>query len=170
MTDTMQPTLERIARSRSSYQAPEKGQKVAREYGRFRPWFETMASKADIDGPLILAASDLDCYWRIANDTRGITCSYGDQRWSTPIAHMSMADLLKPERREQCHQRVIAAQAAVEDPIEWDALICMIKRDDGDMSEAGRYVGHSASYAKKAGPRLVKRGLTKLAVHWGYYK
>jgi hypothetical protein len=164
------PTPERINRQRESYQPPSRDQKTDRPYGQFRPWFETLSRKADIPGPSILAASDLDLYWRQAHDARGITCSYGDQRWSTPIAHMSMEQLLKPERRELAHQRLKAARAAVA-PREWDALECMIKRDDGDLGEAGRYLGAASDrWARELGSRLVKNGLHTLARHWGYVK
>lgn len=170
-TAALAPTPERIRHQRSSYQKPETGQKVQRSYGRFRPWFETLGNKATLDGPMLLAASDVDFYWRVAHDTRGITCSYGDQRWSTPIAHMSMAELLKPERRELAHQRLKAAEAAVNNAREWDALTCMIKRDDGSMMDAGYYVGaKSEIWAKQLGARLVKAALFKLSVHFGYQK
>lgn len=163
------PTPERIRQSRRSYQPPAKDQKSQREYGRFAPWFETMGRKTNIDGPSLLAASDLDLYWRSVHDARGITCSYGDQRWSTPVAHMSTAELLRPERRELHRQRLNAARDAV-GTIGWDALEAMIKRDDGDLTEAGIYLGYAPAYAQKVAPRIVKDALYRLACLWGYQR
>lgn len=170
-TAALAPTPERIRHQRSSYQKPEQGQKTSRPYGRFAPWFETMARKATVDGPMQLAASDIDFIWRVANSVPGLISSYGDQRWSTPVEHMSPEELLRPERRAEAYRKLQSAKDAVNDTAQWSAIECMIRRDDGDMTEAGHWVGYQSVHsARRHGARLVKAALVKLSWHFGYVK
>lgn len=165
MTDTLTATDEWIARHGDRYEPPVQSQTVKRDYGRLRPWYETMALKGGLRPEHAMAARDLDMYWHVVNDSRGVCASYGDQRWNgTPIGQTSAYKLLGPEWRETCRARLADAKS-IANAREWDYLMSCIEGNDTFAS-----IGRQRGCKPETVARIVRAVLHRLSIHWGYFR
>lgn len=167
--DTITPTPERIAKDRSSYQRPEVSQTTKREYGRFRPWYETMEAKGSITAEQAMAAREFDTSWHAVHDERGIVGGYGQSRADgTPVSQLDMRKLLGPEWREHCRSRLIAARNMLE-PRTWDALAHCLATN-GSLRDVAVLLNISGadSTMRAAAGKLVRQALHELSVLWGF--
>ena len=170
MSETISPTDEFRRHYGDRYEAPERSQTAKREYGRLRPWYETLALKGAIREEHAMAARDLDMYWHAVNDATGVCASYGDQRWNgTPPSQLTSYRLLGPEWRETCRQRLKDAKATM-DPVQWDILMNCIENNDGCLQAGYRAGAVSKSNAIAKGGRVIRTALHILATHWGYFR
>lgn len=170
MSETISPTHEFQRQYGDRYEAPEHSQTVKREYGRLRPWYETLALKKAIRDEHAMAARDLDMYWHAVNDATGVCGAYGDQRWNgTPVGQLDSYRLLGPEWRETCRQRLKDAKSIV-DGKTWDILCAAIERNES-LESLGRSLGRkSKTQAIEIAGRVIRSGLHQLATHWGYFR
>ncbi len=169
MTITNEPTRERIRQGRGTYQAPETSQTARREYGRFRPWYETLEAKGSITSDQAMAAREFDMAYHTINDATGVVGSYGNQRWNgTPVGQLDMQGLIGPEWREHCRGKIKAAHNMLEDR-EWKALISCISTN-GSLKDTAilLHIGGSASTMRANAGKLVRQALHELSILWGF--
>ena len=166
------PTRERIRHSGDRYLAPATDQKFARPYGRVRSCWDMMeiargGAEPVLDPEQAMAGREVSMLWGSVFAPRGITGSYGSQRWNgTPVAQL--ASLLAPEWRETCRRRLIQAELSVAEAEDWHALIAVVSRD-GTARDAGRALGYGGRSAQiKRGVESLRRSLGQLAVHFGF--
>lgn len=168
MSETISPTDEFVRRYGDRYEAPEQSQTVKREYGRLRPWYETLALKGAIRDEHAMAARDLDMYWHAVNDATGVCGAYGDQRWNgTPVGQLSSYRLLGPEWRETCRARLAEAKGYLDDR-SWIFLSACIEHNES-AEAVGRRFGYR-SKAQVVAARVIRNALHNLATRWGYFR
>lgn len=169
MTTALGPTKERIAKSKASYQPPEVSQAARREYGRFKPWYETLEAKGAITAEQALAAREFDQCWHMVHDERGTVGAYGQQRWNgTPVGQLDMPQLIGPEWREHCRSKITGARNMLQDRY-WDALVHCLTTN-GSLKDTAILLnigGTERSMIRSAG-KLVRQALHELSIMWGF--
>lgn len=168
-SDHIMPTRERIRHAGDRYVNPCIDRSTCRPYGRVSSWHEVMCNKRTITPEQAMAARELEMLCYGANRPHGAcTSGYGDRApRSTPMQHMSDNQLLAPEWRATCHNRLNAARSRVS-PRSWAALMYAVA-NDADTKTIGYYLGStSASSAYRTGGTAIRDGLHALAVHWQF--
>jgi len=150
------------------YEAPHTSQTVRREYGRIRPWYETMALKGGLRPEQAMAARELDMLWHVVHDATGIVGAYGDQRWNgTPIGQTTAFRLLGPEWKSTCRVKLADAAAGLDDTA-WKCLVLCIEHNES-AEAVGRRLGYR-SKAQEVASRVIRDALHALARQWGYFR
>jgi hypothetical protein len=175
MTDRLvDPTAERIARAGTRFEAREISQAKHQRANRIIAWWDAMSRSKGGQPPILdaeqaMAARMLDMYWHVVHDDRGITSSYGDQRWNgTPVGQYDAMKLNGPEWKETCRSRLAKAQADINDSRIWHAVLWVIEVD-GIAEDVGNKLGYTApNSARAAGAIVLQSTMTRLAKLWGY--
>jgi hypothetical protein len=137
------PTLELVQKLGPRYQPPTVDQQSSRPYGRNRPALDIIRDKGNMTAEQYDVLSDLKTHMAGATRYRGLVSSYGIQNWSGTTASQENEQLISEEWPIFCAQKVNEAEALVDHPRAWTAMVLVLQHDClfVEVGEGMGYVG-----------------------------